>query len=59
MIAYRVKEKEGDQNKEETNEDLFCKSLAADLKELPPYERCMAKNEMRNILFYLSTKCLL
>ena len=45
------KRKADDQTNEETNEDLFCKSLAADLKELPPYERCMAKNEMRNILF--------
>ena len=35
--------------KEESNEDLFCKSLAADLKELPPYEKCIAKNEIRNI----------
>ena len=29
--------------KEENAEDLFCKSLAADLKELPLYERLNAK----------------
>ena len=38
---------------EETKEDLFCKSIAADLKDLPPYERCIAKNEIRNIMFKL------
>ena len=36
---------------EETKEDLFCKAISADLKDLPPYERCIAKNEIRNIMF--------
>ena len=32
-------------------DEIFCKSLAVDLKELPPYEKCMAKNEMRMVLY--------
>lgn len=36
---------------EENKEDLFCRSLAADLKDLPPYERCTAKNEISNVVF--------
>ena len=36
---------------EENAEDLFCKSLAADLKEMPLYERLNAKNEIRGIVF--------
>ena len=36
---------------EENVEDLFCKSLAADLKEMPLYERLNAKNEIRGIVF--------
>ena len=35
---------------EESSEDLFCKSLAADLKELPHYEKCMAKQEIRSVV---------
>jgi len=33
------------------NEEIFCKSLALDLKKLPPYERCVAKHELRSVLF--------
>ena len=36
---------------DDDNEDIFCKSLALDLKELPLYERCIAKQEMRNVIF--------
>ena len=32
-------------------EELFCSSLAAKLKDLPEYERCVAKNELRNVIF--------
>ena len=33
----------------ENTEDLFCKCLASDLKEMSLYERLNAKNEMRGI----------
>ena len=36
---------------EKSAEELFCCSLAAELKELLEYERCMAKNELRNVIF--------
>lgn len=36
---------------EENADNLFCKSLAADLKEMPLYERLNAKNEIRSIVF--------
>ena len=36
---------------EENAEDLLCRSLAADLKEMPLYERLNAKNEIRGIVF--------
>ena len=35
----------------EDSDDIFCKSLALDLKGLPHYEKCMAKQEIRNVLF--------
>lgn len=35
----------------ESNDDLFCKALAADLKDLPAYENCVAKNEIRSVVF--------
>ena len=37
--------------KRKDNEEVFCKSLALDLRDLPPYERCIAKQEMRNVIF--------
>ena len=42
--------KKGKAEKENT-EDLFCKSLAADLKEMPLYEKLSVKNEIRGIVF--------
>ena len=32
------------------NEDLFGRSISADLRDLPHFERMMAKNEIRNVL---------
>lgn len=43
---------------QETAEDLFCKLLAADLKELPTYERFIARNEIRGIMFKLQMSAL-
>ena len=37
--------------KEETTDDFFCTSLAADIKELHENLRYMAKQEIRNVLF--------
>ena len=34
------------EKKELDSEDVFCQTLAFDLKQLPYYERCMAKHEM-------------
>ena len=39
------------EKKEHDTEDVFCQALAFDLKQLPYYERCMAKHEMRNVLY--------
>ena len=36
---------------EENKEDLFCKSLAVDLKKMPLYEKLSVKNEIRGIAF--------
>ena len=36
---------------EENAEDSFCKSLAAELKQMPLYERLNTKNEIRGIVF--------
>ena len=33
------------------NEDLFGRSISAGLRDLPDFERMMAKNEIRNVLF--------
>ena len=33
------------------NEHLFGRSISADLRDLPHFERMMAKNEIRNVLF--------
>jgi len=44
-------EKEGNDKKEPDNEDIFCQALALDLKQLPIYERCIAKHELRNVLY--------
>ena len=37
--------------KEDDAEDLFCKALASELKELPKIAKYMAKNEIRNVIF--------
>lgn len=34
---------------EENTEDLFCKSLAVDVKKMPLYEKLSVKNEIRGI----------
>ena len=39
------------EKKELDNKDSFCQALAFDLKQLPCYERCMAKHEMQNVLY--------
>ena len=46
----RAKEKL--KKKDLNSEDVFLfQALAFDLKQLPYYERCMAKHEMRNVLY--------
>ena len=54
----RLSEKEKDKHdkgKVEKNglgsEDMFCQALAMDLKQLPIYERCIAKHELQNVLY--------
>ena len=37
--------------KEDDADDLFCRTLASELKELPNMAKCMAKNEIRNVIF--------
>ena len=37
--------------KEDHVDDLFCKALASELKELPNMAKCMAKNEIRKVVF--------
>lgn len=37
--------------KVDDGEDLFCKALAEDIKQLPSREKFMAKHEIRNVLF--------
>ncbi len=32
-------------------EDLFCQQLAMELKAMPSYQRCVAKQEIRNVIF--------
>ena len=44
--SRKKKRKIEDENKEE----LYCKSLAADLKDLPPFERLNAKKEIRDVV---------
>ena len=51
------KKKAKDQDRE-TTEDLFCKLLAADLKMLPVYERFIARNEIRGVMFKLQMSVL-
>lgn len=52
MSEREKRQREGKNNKKELDsEDVFCQGLAMDLKQLPMYERCMAKNEMRNVLY--------
>lgn len=50
--------KKGKAEDHETTEDLFCKSLAADLKMLPVYERFIARNEIRGVMFKLQMSVL-
>ena len=45
----RTKEKL--KKKELDSEDVFCQALGFDLKQPPYYKRCMAKHEMRNVLY--------
>ena len=47
----KKRQKQADKKDEKSAEELFCCSLAAELKELLEYERCMAKNELRNVIF--------
>ena len=35
----------------DTSEDLFSKQLAIDLKSLPTYERCLAQQELQQVMF--------
>ena len=42
----RKKRKTEDENKEE----LYCRSLVAELKDLPPFERLNAKKEIRDVV---------
>ena len=41
-----------EKKEEKSGEELFCSSLAAELKELPEDERCMSKSELQNVLLY-------
>ena len=43
--------KQVEKKEEKSAEELFCSSFAAKLKELPEYERCMANNELQNVIF--------
>lgn len=47
----RQQDKGNNPKKELESEDVFCQALALDLKQLPLYERCMAKQELRNVLY--------
>ena len=47
----KLSENEENQKKELSSEDIFCQALAIDLKQLPQYERCMAKHDLRNVLY--------
>ena len=40
-----------EKKEEKSAEELFCSSFVAKLKELPEYERCMANNELQNVIF--------
>jgi len=46
-----TKNREKVEQKQLDSEDAFCQALSLDLKKLPYYERCMAKHEMRNVLY--------
>ena len=51
-----LKENKAEKRKVASEEDddadeMFCKLLLMELKGLPPIERCMAKNEIRNTVF--------
>ena len=53
-ISTRSREREKKNNNKKSqldNEDAFCHALAMDLKQLPYFERCMAKNELRNVIY--------
>jgi len=44
-ISHKIPDRTDDK------EELFARSVSADLRDLPPFERMMAKNEIQNILF--------
>ena len=46
----KVKKESSKQEVVEDSEDLFCKTIASELKALPPYEKIMAKHEIRNVI---------
>ena len=46
----RKQEKREDPKKGLDSEDVFCQALDLDLKQLPMYERCIAKHELRNVV---------
>ena len=48
---FKRRAEEGTSSRHLDGEDIFCQALALDLKQLPFYERCMAKNELRNVIF--------
>ena len=50
-IKKDICESNQESKKVEDGEDLFCKALAEDIKQLPIREKVMAKHEIRNVLF--------
>lgn len=54
----RKQEKREDPKKGLDSEDVFCQALALDLKQLPMYERCIAKHELRNVVYKHQMACM-
>ena len=51
-IIERKKSQNGSLNrKDDDTDDLFCKTLTVDLRSLTEHSNCLAKHEIRNILF--------
>ena len=46
-----IKNREKVEEKEPDSEEVFCQALSLDLKKLPYYERCIAKHELRSVLY--------